>query len=87
MQAIAEEAAEHMANPTIANVRRHELVRELRERLDALCHYAECVAGNEGDPDLVRTWRDLEREELRKIKELRELIVRSLDEGVFLDGL
>lgn len=60
------------------------LLLELRERLDALCRYAERVSA-EADPNLRRSWIDLESEEMRRIQELRELIQSRMDYGGYLD--
>lgn len=64
-----------------------DLVHELGRRLDALCRYAECIANAEGDAEVQQTWRDLERQELANIRNLKQLIAARVEKGEFLDDL
>jgi hypothetical protein len=65
----------------------HDLVHELSMRLDAVCRYAECIANAVGDADVQQTWRDLEQQELNNITRLKQLIVRRIQEGEFLEDI
>lgn len=65
----------------------HELVHELSNRLGTLWHYGECIANAEGDPEVQKIWRDLQRHELASIRELKQLIVKRIEEGEFLEDL
>lgn len=64
-----------------------DLVHELGRRLDALCRYAQCIANAEGDAEVQQTWRDLERQELENIRNLKQLIAARMEKGEFLDDL
>jgi hypothetical protein len=69
------------------NLHDQDLVHELGRRLDALCRYAECIANAEGDAEVQHTWRDLERQELANIRNLKQLIASRIEKGEFLDDL
>lgn len=62
-------------------------VRALREALDRVWNYGECVAAAEGYPLIQQAWRDLQEEELEAIKELRQVIFRRVGQGEFFQGL
>lgn len=64
-----------------------DLVHELGRHLDSVCRYAQCIASAEGDAEVQRTWRDLERQELATIRNLKQLIASRIEKGEFLDDL
>jgi hypothetical protein len=65
----------------------HDLVNELSKRLDAVCQYAENIAHSKDDPELEKVWRELEQQEQLNIRKLKEMIVKRIDKGVFLEDL
>jgi hypothetical protein len=63
----------------------HALVHELSQRLEAVCRYAQCIASAEGDAGVQQTWRDLERQELANIRNLRLLVADRMEKGEFFE--
>ena len=87
METVVENPKEHIEAPEALKLHDHDLVHELSRRLDNLCRYAQCIARAEGDAEVQRTWRDLERQELSNIRNLKELMASRIEKGEFLDDL
>jgi len=87
METVGEAQAERVGQSPPTKLHDYDLVHELSNRLDALCRYAQCIANAEGDADVQRTWRDLERQELDNIRELKQLVAARIEKGEFLDDL
>jgi septal ring factor EnvC (AmiA/AmiB activator) len=87
MEAVVEKTMEQAEESPRINLHDQDLVHELGRRLDALCRYAECIANAEGDAEVQQTWRDLERQELENIRNLKQLIATRMEKGEFLDDL
>jgi len=87
MVAVVEKPAAEMEQVRRVSLHDQDLVHELGRRLDALCRYAECIANAEGDAEVQQTWRDLERQELENIRNLKQLIATRMEKGEFLDDL
>jgi len=58
-------------------------VSELRRRLEALWRLGEHIANSEGDPELQREWREIERQEQNTIKRLKQKIFSRIENGDF----
>ncbi len=87
MEAVAAQKAESFAELQGTMRQDHDLVHELSNRLDTLWHYGECINNAEGQPDAQKVWRDLQRHELASIRELKQLVLKRVEEGYFLEDL
>ncbi len=87
MEAVAEQRAERLRELRGTIPHDHQLVHELSNRLGTLWHFGECIANAEGEPEVQKVWRDLQRHELASIRELKQLIVKRIEKGEFLEDL
>ncbi len=85
MQAVADQRRERFGKAQGMPCHDQDLIHEMSNRLAALWHYGECVANAEGKPEVQKVWRELERQELASIGQLKQLIVRRVEEGEFLE--
>jgi hypothetical protein len=71
METVAEsrDASHHSVEP----------VDELRSRIEALWRYS----APEANPQLQRTWRDLQRLEQMEIKRLKQMILDRIEKGEY----
>jgi hypothetical protein len=87
MEAVIEKPVGQMEEIPRVHPHDQDLVHELGRRLDAVCRYAQCIASAEGDAEVQQTWRDLERQELATIRNLKQLIASRIEKGEFLEDL
>ena len=87
METVVERPAERLPGSPDPSLQDTELVHELSRRLDLLCHYAECIARQEGNADVQQTWRDLEAQELENIRKLKDRMADRIERGEFLEDL
>ena len=78
---------EHLEKVEPPRLHDHDLVHELSRRLQALCRYAQCISDAEGDGQMQQMWRELERQELADIRNLKQLISARVAQGEFLEDL
>jgi hypothetical protein len=83
MKLAAEKELEHIGESCGCEDHDRDLVHELSKRLDALWRYDQYIANADGKPDLQNMWRELKRQDMGNIQQLKDLIGAEIDQNCF----
>lgn len=78
-----EKAVQHIGETQGLANHDHDMVHELSKKLDALWRYDQYIANAKGDKALQKFWEKAKEEDMRDVKELKELIAEHVRKDCF----
>jgi len=79
----AERIMEHIGETCGCRDHDHDLVHDLSRRLDAVWRYDQYIANAEDRSQLQNLWRDLKRQEIDNIKQIKRIIAQEVRQNCF----